>query len=72
MTDTPIGVVEMQATAHVMDWEINERRMADYNDPNVASLVGAGLLVIVDEETRAKLPKPATVGGRGCNCGNRK
>lgn len=64
--------VEMQANAHVLDWQINERRLANLQDPTVRSLVSAGLLTIVDEETAKLLPPPdTTVGRKGCNCGGR-
>lgn len=60
---------ELQATAHVLDWELNERRQGNLQDPETRALVNAGLLVIVDEETRNLLPPPTTVNKRGCGCG---
>ncbi len=63
--------VEAQATAHIFDWQLNEVRLVNLQDPETRGLVSAGLLVIVDEDTRKLLPPPRTVapGTSGCGCG---
>jgi hypothetical protein len=54
----------------VWDWKVNERRLANVQDSETRQLIEAGLLVIVDEETRKPLPPPAPASSKGgCGCG---
>lgn len=69
MSDEPEWI-EVQVTAHIYDWQPNERRQVNIKDTETQGLVNAGLLVIVDEETRKSLPAPkTTTSPGGCGCG---
>lgn len=59
----------VQATANLWNFRINERWDADLNDPEIAALVGTGMLLLVDENNEAILPPPAPAKG-GCGCGS--
>lgn len=59
----------VQATANLWNFRINERWDADLNDPEIAALIGTGMLLLVDENNEAILPPPAPAKS-GCGCGS--
>ena len=76
MTDSArVGYVEFQSTAFIVVEGValvaNQRHFFDYQHPEIQEMVNYGLLVPVDDETRAALPSSAEVvaSSSGCGCG---
>lgn len=63
-----MALIEVQATAQLGDFSINERRMVDTEDEEMAALIEHGLLIEVNEHTARSLAPPAGAKVGGCNC----
>lgn len=70
MADVAPDWVEAQATTHIWDWGINERRDVNVNDPEIKELIKAQILIVVDETSIHYLPPPAPAKTGGCGCGS--
>jgi hypothetical protein len=55
--------VEAQSTVHIFGMVPNEIRMVNLKDPETRALIDAGMLVVLDDETRALLPPPRRIDG---------
>lgn len=73
MSDPLEGVtwVDVRVLVHLYDWAIDSIQSLNMQDKESRSLVDAGLVEILDEETAAKLPpRPAAISTNGCGCGH--
>lgn len=73
MSDPLDGVtwVDVRVLVHLYNWAIDSIQTLNMQDKESRQLVDAGLVEILDEETRAKLPpRPAALSGGGCGCGS--
>lgn len=65
-----MALVEVQATATLGRFSVNERRMVDNEDPETQALLREGLLVEVNESTERTLAAHQGAKVTGCNCGS--